>query len=113
MNDRSRNAFHYLILQADEVTPSLIVDLRKPIPWLGKATCSSDEGVWRQSWEGFKQAPFQLTDEDCDLEGHEIQFRPMESWCHLFARKFATDAAGPLVRLFTAGTSDNIAIYHL
>ena len=45
---------------------------------------------------------------DCDLETH---FRPMESWCHLFARKFAADTAEPLVRLYSDEWAHNVAIF--
>lgn len=69
--------------------------------------------MWRQAREGFKAVPLQLTEEECDLERHQVQFRPMETWCQLFARKFAEDAAEPLAHLFSTEMSDNIAIYVL
>ena len=48
------------------------------------------------------------TARDCDLETH---FRPMESWCHLFARKFAGSTAEPLVRLYSDEWAHNVAIF--
>lgn len=95
------------------MAPSLIPELRIPLHWLGRAVCARDESVWRQAREGFKSLPLQLADQDCDLERHEVQFSPMETWCQLFARKFAAEAAARLVQLFSTEISNNIAIFIL
>lgn len=98
-------------MQGSEVNATMMAQLRNPVDWMGKAVCANDESVWRQAREGFREAPVELSESDCDLDRNI--FNGMESWCHLFARKFAGDCAEPLVQIFASEPSNNLAIYIL
>ena len=49
-------------LQAGDITPELIPEIRLPVHWMGKASCARDESVWQQTSDGFVSVPVQLTD---------------------------------------------------
>ena len=98
-------------LQAEDISAEIIMEVRTPTWWMGQADCGANATTWTGARDSFLRVPVDVDIGHCDQLQQRAQWRPMESWCPLFARKFAANTADKLVGLFGNQEDGNVAIY--